>query len=122
MDIADAIHECAATAKEKGFHRAHTDMEGWRSSQFAKLALIHSEISEATEALRDAVLEDDLWECSVSLHNPGKLEGYLTELADAVIRIFDLVGEQDMEEDFEAILAQKMAYNSTRPPLHGRQA
>ena len=122
MDMVDMITDCAITAKEKGFHQAHAEMAPWRSSQFAKLALIHSEISEATEALRDAEDEEELWSVSITMDNPGKLEGYLVELADAVIRIFDLVGEQDLAEDFEAIVAQKMDYNAMRPALHGRQA
>ena len=116
--IQSAVELCAHTAEAKGFHKAHNEMDSWRASQFAKLALIHSEVSEAAEELRDAPTEETLWEKLVD--GNGKPIGYLSELADIVIRVFDLVGEQQV--NFDKILTEKMHYNDKRPALHGRQA
>ena len=67
-----------------------------------KLALIHSEISEATEGFRKDLPDDKL---------PHRKMAEV-ELADAVIRIFDLAGAMDM--DLGAALVEKMAFNATR--------
>lgn len=75
-----------------------------------KLALIHSEISEALEEYRNGtayVYEGD----------NGKPEGLAVELADAVIRIFDLAGA--LEIDLEEAIRAKHRYNATRPQRHG---
>jgi NTP pyrophosphatase (non-canonical NTP hydrolase) len=67
-----------------------------------KLALIHSEISEAMEGDRKSLKDD-------KLPNRDMRE---VELADAVIRIFDLAGAYDM--DLGGAIAEKMAYNAQR--------
>lgn len=67
-----------------------------------KLALIHSEISEAMEGDRKNLMDDKL------PHRPMRE----VELADAVIRIFDLAGAYGM--DLGGAIAEKMAYNATR--------
>lgn len=74
-----------------------------------KLALIHSEISEALEEYRSGRLE-----CRKS---EGKPEGFAIELADAVIRIADLCGRLGIDLD-EAIRI-KTEYNRSRPFRHG---
>lgn len=74
-----------------------------------KLALIHSEISEALEAYRENQL--------TGMEDDGKPVGLDSELADAVIRIFDLSGYMGI--DIEEIIKKKMAYNMTRPHRHG---
>ena len=116
--IQSAVEQCANTSHSKGFHQAHAEMEAWRASQFAKLALIHSEVSEACEELRDVEEFEVLW--AVHTDKDGKPLGYLSELADIVIRVFDLVGEQQV--NFDKILGMKMIYNANRPALHGRKA
>jgi NTP pyrophosphatase (non-canonical NTP hydrolase) len=73
-----------------------------RSIICEKLLLIHSEISEATEGLRKNLPDDKL------PHRP-MIE---VELADAVIRIFDLAGA--MEIDLPGAIAEKLQYNSQR--------
>lgn len=73
------------------------------------IALIHSELSEALESVRDGVLEMRLVD--------GKPEGMVVELADAIIRIFHLSGELGLPLE-EAIIA-KMKYNESRPFKHG---
>jgi NTP pyrophosphatase (non-canonical NTP hydrolase) len=68
-----------------------------------KLALIHSEISEAMEGDRKNLKDDKL---------PHR-DMREVELADAVIRIFDLAGAYEM--DLGGAIAEKMAFNATRP-------
>lgn len=68
----------------------------------SKLCLIHSEISEAMEGDRKDLMDD---------HLPDRkmLE---VELADAVIRIFDLAGVMGL--DIGGAMVDKMAYNANR--------
>jgi hypothetical protein len=67
-----------------------------------KLALIHSEVSEGMEGHRKGLMDDKL------PHRP-MLE---VELADAVIRIFDLAGA--LNYDLGGAIAEKLAYNAQR--------
>lgn len=67
-----------------------------------KLALIHSEISEAMEGHRKNLMDD-------KLQHRLAIE---VELADAVIRIGDLAGALHL--DLGAAIAEKMAYNAQR--------
>lgn len=75
-----------------------------------KLALIHSEISEALEAYRSN-------EMVTRISESGKPEGFAVELADAVIRILDLCGY--LRIDLESEIELKHNYNTTRPYRHG---
>ena len=68
----------------------------------AKLALCHSETSEALEGVRKGLMDDHL------PHRP-MVE---VELADTIIRILDLAGFMGL--DIGAALAEKYAYNQTR--------
>ena len=76
------------------------------------VALIHSELSEALEAARRD-------ECKEMYINLGKPEGFIVELADAVIRIADLCGYYQL--DLEQAIIAKMYYNSERKRLHGKK-
>ena len=67
------------------------------------LALIHSEISEALEGERKDLMDD-------KLPHRKMVE---VELADAVIRIFDLAGAMGL--DMGGAIAEKMSFNATRP-------
>jgi len=75
-----------------------------------KIALIHSELSEALEADRKQIVNDD---------KIPEFTGIEAELADTVIRILDLAGSCDQRLG-EAIVA-KMLYNLNRPFKHGKQ-
>ena len=68
-----------------------------------KLALIHSEISEAMEGHRKGLRDDKL---------PHRI-AIEVELADAVIRIADLAGALGL--DLGGAIVEKMEYNSVRP-------
>lgn len=66
------------------------------------LCLVHSEISEAMEGHRKGLMDDKL------PHHPM----IVVELADALIRIFDMAG--GMGYDLSTAFAEKLAYNATR--------
>lgn len=67
-----------------------------------KLALIHSEISEALEGLREDLKDDHL----------PQYHMFAVELADAIIRILDLAGAFNIP--IGNIMMEKLEYNSKR--------
>jgi len=71
------------------------------------IALMHSELSEGLEALRTNAKSDKIKE----------FYGIEEELADILIRIFDMVGDRKYRLA-QALLA-KMEYNKSRPVMHG---
>lgn len=92
----------------------------------ARAGLIVSEVSEAIEELRSGRAVTEVHyptalepaegeEHSTEGHKP---EGFPVELADAAIRIFDLAHEAGF--DLAAVIEEKLAYNATRPRMHGR--
>jgi len=74
------------------------------------IALMHSELSEALEALRSG--------------NPPseKADGFTSleeELADLIIRVADYAGARHL--DLAGAVEAKMEYNRSRPYKHGRR-
>lgn len=139
-------------SRDHGFHEDWPTRRDWaylhpdevkqvRRAIAEKLALIHEEVSEALGEIRSGraplevyfrdskgvfgevdttYTEQDYDMAGVPLLKP---EGFLVELADAVIRIADLaylVGDTTGEQ-LAYVTAIKAKYNASRPFKHGRK-
>lgn len=96
--LAKEVH---STAKDKGWwDKERNDGE--------MIALMHSELSEALEAIRHGNPPDD---------KIPEFSGAEAELADVIIRILDMGPGRGFRIG-EAVIA-KMEYNKTRERMHG---
>jgi NTP pyrophosphatase (non-canonical NTP hydrolase) len=107
MNINELVERAYENAVNKGWHENERPVP-------EVLCLLHAEISEALEEYRD---HRPLNEIRIE---DGKPEGFVVEVADLLIRCFDLCGEFNL--DIENALKVKMDYNETRPYRHGGKA
>ncbi len=110
MKISKMQEQAFATAVEKGWHEGGIKADAEHVG--AKIALMHSELSEALEAYRDEGFGK--WYDS---ERDSKPEGIASELADTVIRIGDFCGAYGI--NLEQAIREKMQYNETRSYRHG---
>lgn len=109
MTITELVEQSHGLAKEKGWWPEYNPDHTGAVNIPEKLALIHSEISEALEAYRKGQM--------TTFIDGTKPDGFPVELADAVIRIADLCGF--LRIDLAAVLKAKHDYNKSRPWRHG---
>jgi len=114
MNIKTTIKDIHENALDKGFYdKIYELMEKSKDNKdeyklyknlfvCQQLLLIITEIGEATEGLRQ-----------------GDIVNFKEEIADAVIRLFDLSGFLQMDLEYE--IKKKMAVNRLRPSLHNKQ-
>ena len=73
-----------------------------------RIALMHSELSEALEADRKDLMDDKL----------PQFKGLDVEIVDCLIRALDFLGHRKV--DIDEILQAKLEYNKSRPHKHGK--
>lgn len=97
--INNAVNICHKAAADAGWW---DNKESTPREQAEKIALIHSEVSEALEGIRKDKMDE---------HLPHR-KSVEVEMADAVIRIFDFAGSYGL--DLGGAMEEKMAYNAQR--------
>jgi NTP pyrophosphatase (non-canonical NTP hydrolase) len=117
MNIKEIVERCNVNSRRAGWwENVPADHEPGFSEMIAsKLMLIVSEASEALEEVRRA--HKNITEIIFYSSEPTKPEGFPSELADIVIRVFDLCGYLGI--DIEEAIDKKLKYNATRPYKHG---
>lgn len=114
MQIAYAVEDDAFDLLGREIHDVNVDKGFWGPPEVmdkyvAKLALIHSEVTEVLEALRKSQGSDKVTE----------------EFADVLVRTYDLyyalveAGEADPR--LFDVMEKKMVANESRPPKHGNR-
>lgn len=113
-DIAGSLNVLAAdiagVAADHGFE-SPTNLEDADQIRlaFEKLCLIHSEVSEAVEVVKQKGLEQD-----------QRLNLFQEELADIIIRVMHMAASLSL--DIGTVVIAKHHINIHRPRMHGKRA
>jgi len=96
--------EIQAMRTDKGFYTPTSLLTtNDRDMMLGKLMLVVTELAEAAEDVRD-----------------GNYVHFYEEIADSIIRLFDIAATTEMDIDYE--VRTKMEKNRLRPFLHGRKS
>jgi hypothetical protein len=104
--------ECARIAEEHGW------WEDSNRNMGEMLMLVVTELSEAFEEYRKGNLFHMVW-YETDSDGRQKPEGFLTEIADVMIRLMDFIGHYKSSDRFASILLEKMEFNEGRSYRHG---
>ena len=105
------IHlRCVLNSYAEVIHEINVSKGFWDGAcnNAEKIALMHSELSEALEADRKNLPSDKI----------PDFTGLEEELADCIIRILDFAGYHKLE--LAKAITAKLRYNLTRPYKHGK--
>lgn len=110
--LGSALDECACIVYERNRYQGFWDEANSTSleSRAKRIALMHSELSEALEAIRHNNPPDS--------HCPEH-SSVAVELADTIIRILDYAGGYNV--NVGAALEAKLEFNRSRPHKHGKE-
>ncbi len=111
QSLSEAAHK---NSRSKGFWdtiESLKDHPRWAEIEviwkLSRIALFHSEASEACEGIRKGLPDDHLPHRSMEV----------AELADIIIRIMDYAGAYNLP--MAEVILEKMEYNASRPFMHG---
>lgn len=120
LSIEEIAFKAHANAKAKGFWddeerllaMGEHEREVTQWSAAVRIALIHSEASEALEELR-------MRDPRVQYNEGDKPCGFASELADIIIRVCDLA--EWLGIDIAKAVLAKLLYNRSREAMHGKR-
>lgn len=112
VDVVACINKlsslCYSSAYRNGFWFESETIRHDKYYLCTKLALVAAEVSEAIETIR----------YFGKVHVPPGISEFSMELADIVIRVFDIAGALDI--DLGDSIIGKMRKNAQRPYKHGK--